>query len=59
MALVRQTDSDEWLATAAGLLDGQTVHGRGAQPEQALRRLADELRRIRGPVTGVVGDLPT
>jgi hypothetical protein len=52
MALVRQTDSDDWLATAAGPLDGQTVHGRGAQPERALRRLADELRRIRGSVTG-------
>lgn len=52
MALVRQTDSDDWLATAAGPLDGQTVHGRAAQPEQALRRLADELRRIRGPMTG-------
>jgi len=52
MALVRQTDGDDWLATAAGPLDGQTVHGRGGQPDQALRRLADELRRIRGPVTG-------
>ena len=52
MALVRQTDSDDWLATAAGPLDGQTVHGRASQPDQALRRLADELRRIRGPVTG-------
>lgn len=52
MALVRQPASDDWQATAAGPLDGQTVHGRGSQPEQALRRLADELRRIRGPVTG-------
>jgi hypothetical protein len=52
MALVRQPDSDDWQATAAGPLYGQTVHGRAAQPEQALRRLADELRRIRGPVTG-------
>ena len=52
MALVRQPDSDEWQATAAGPLDGQTVHGRGSQPEQALRRLADELRRIRGPASG-------
>ena len=52
MALVRQTDSDDWLATAAGPLDGQTVHGRGAQPEQALDRLADEVRRIGMPVTG-------
>ncbi len=52
MALVRQPDSDDWLATAAGPLDGQTVHGRGAQPDQALRGLAAELRRIRGPVTG-------
>ena len=52
MALVRQPDSDDWLATGAGPLDGQMAHGRGAQPEQALRRLADELRRIRGPVTG-------
>jgi hypothetical protein len=45
MALVRQPDSDDWLATAAGPLDGQTAHGRGGQPDQALRRLADELRR--------------
>ena len=52
MALVRQPDSDDWLATGAGPLDGQTAHGRGAQPEQALRRLADELRRLRGPATG-------
>jgi hypothetical protein len=52
MALVRDSDSDDWLATAAGQLDSQTAHGRGSQPEQALRRLADELRRIRGPVTG-------
>lgn len=52
MALVRQPDSDDWQATAAGPLDGQTVHGRGALPEQSLRYLADELRRIRGPVSG-------
>jgi hypothetical protein len=52
MALVRQPDSDHWQATAAGPLDGQTVHGRGAQPERALRRLAEELRRIKGPMTG-------
>jgi hypothetical protein len=52
MALVRQTDSDDWLATAAGPLEGQTVHGRGAQPNQALRRLADELRQTKGPMTG-------
>jgi hypothetical protein len=52
MALVRQPDSDDWQATAAGPLDGQTLHGRGGQPDQALRRLADELRRIRGSVTG-------
>jgi hypothetical protein len=52
MALVRDADSDDWLATAAGPLDGQTVHGRGGQPERALRRLADKLRRIRGSVTG-------
>jgi hypothetical protein len=52
MALVRQPDSDDWQATAAGLLDGQTVHGRGGQPERALRRLAEELRRIKGPMTG-------
>ena len=52
MALVRQPDSDDWQATAAGPLDGQTVHGRGAQPEQALRQLAEELQRIKGPMTG-------
>ena len=52
MALVRQPDSDDWQATAAGQLDGQTVHGRGTQPEQALRRLANELRRLRRSVTG-------
>jgi hypothetical protein len=52
MALVRQPDSDDWQATAAGPLDGQTVHGRGGQPERALRRLAEELRRIKGPMTG-------
>ena len=40
MALVRQPDIDDWQATAAGPLDGQTAHGRGAQPERALRRLA-------------------
>jgi len=42
----------QWQATAAGPLDGQTVHGRGGQPERALRRLAEELRRIKGPMTG-------
>lgn len=52
MALVRQPDSDDWLATAAGPLDGQTAHGRGSHPDQALRLLADELRRLRGSVTG-------
>jgi hypothetical protein len=52
MALVRQPDSDDWLATAAGPLDGQTVHGRGGRADQALRRLADELRRFKGPMTG-------
>jgi hypothetical protein len=52
MALVRDAESDDWLATAAGPLDGQTVHGRGGRPERALRRLADELPRFRGPVTG-------
>jgi hypothetical protein len=54
MALVRQPEagSDDWLATAAGPLDGQTAHGRGSHPDQALRLLADELRRIRGSVTG-------
>jgi hypothetical protein len=35
IALVRQTGSDDWLATAAGPLDGQAVHGRGSQPDQA------------------------
>jgi hypothetical protein len=52
IALVRQPDSDDWQATAAGPLDGQPAHGRGVQPEQALRRLGDELGRIPGPVTG-------
>jgi hypothetical protein len=52
MALVRQADSDDWLATAAGPLDGETAHGRGSHPDQALRLLADELRRLRGSVTG-------
>jgi hypothetical protein len=52
MALVRQPDSDDWQATAAGPLDGQTVRGRGGRPDPALRRLADELRRIRGSMTG-------
>ena len=52
MALVRQTDTDDWLATAAGPLEGQTVYGRGGQPERALHRLAEELRRIKGPMTG-------
>ena len=51
MALVRQPDRDDWQATAAGPLDGQTAHGRGSHPDQALRLLADELRRIRGSVT--------
>lgn len=51
MALVRQPDSDDWLATAAGPLDGQTAHGRGGQPERALRRLADELRPRTTPPT--------
>jgi hypothetical protein len=52
MAHVRQPDSDDWQATATGPLDGQTVHGRGGQAERALRRLAEELRRIKGPMTG-------
>jgi hypothetical protein len=52
MALVSQPDSDDWQATAAGPLDGQTLHGRGDQPGQALHRLAEELRRIKGPMTG-------
>jgi hypothetical protein len=53
MALVRHTDSDVRLATAAGPLDGQTVHGRGTQPDQALRQLAGELRRDSRPPDGV------
>ena len=52
MALERDADNDDGLAIAAGRLDGQTVHGCGGQPDQAIRRLADELRRIRGSVTG-------
>lgn len=52
MALVRDADSDDWLATAARPLDCQTVYGRGAQPDRALRRLAEELRRMKGPMTG-------
>ena len=52
MALVRQPDSDDWLATAAGPLDGQTVHGSASQPHQALNLLALELRAIKGSSTG-------
>jgi hypothetical protein len=52
MALVRDSDTDAWLATAAGPVDGQTVHGRGGRPERALQRLAEELGRIHGAVTG-------
>ena len=51
MALVRQPDSDDWLATAAGPIDGQTLHGRAAGPERALRRLAEELQRNRESVS--------
>ena len=52
MALVRDPETDGWLATAAGPLDGQTAHGRASDPDQALRRLANELRRLRRSVTG-------
>jgi hypothetical protein len=52
MALVRDAETDDWLATAAGPLDGQTAHGRASDPDQALRRLADELRRIRRSGSG-------
>lgn len=52
MALVRQPDSDDWQATAAGPLDGQTLHGRASQPHQALSLLAVELRAIKGSASG-------
>jgi len=41
MALVRDADSDDWLATAAGPLDGLTMHGRGGQPHQHSRTSCD------------------
>jgi hypothetical protein len=45
-------DGDDWLATAEGPPDGQRAEGRGDQPDKALRRLADDLLRLRGSVTG-------
>jgi hypothetical protein len=50
--LVRVAGSEDWLASAAGPLVGQLVQRQASQPEQALRLLADDLRRIRGSVTG-------
>jgi hypothetical protein len=50
--LLRLSDTDDWEASAAGPLVGQLVQRRASQPEQALRLLADDLRRLRGPVTG-------
>jgi hypothetical protein len=46
------TDGDEWLATARGPEDGQRAEALGSYPEQALRLLADELRRLREPANG-------
>jgi hypothetical protein len=46
------TDGDDWLATARGSEDGQRAEGRGGYPEQALRRLAEELARLRGSANG-------
>ena len=52
MALVRDPETQGWLATAAGPLEGQTAHGRASDPDRALRQLANELRRLRRSVTG-------
>jgi hypothetical protein len=46
------TDGDDWLATAVGPDAGQWAEGRGGYPEQALRRLAEELARLRGLASG-------
>jgi len=45
MALVRDPSSEDWLATAAGPLDGQRTEARGSHPDQALRRLAGDSAR--------------
>lgn len=43
----------EWMAVASGPNQpAEMATGKGDQPEKALRRLADALRRIRGSVTG-------
>ena len=52
MALVRQPDSDEWQATAAGPLDGPERAWARRPARTGVARLADELGRIRGPMTG-------
>jgi hypothetical protein len=46
------TDGDDWIATARGPEDGQRAEARASYPEQAVHRLAEELRRIKGPMTG-------
>jgi hypothetical protein len=44
---------DKWTAIATGPLQPTDVAtGTGDQPHKALRRLAEELRRIKGPMTG-------
>lgn len=43
---------DLWIALSEGPAWDDYASGAGQYAEQALRRLADELRRIRGPVTG-------
>jgi hypothetical protein len=41
-----------WHARAIGLDEGDVAEGTGTHPAQALNRLADKLRELRGPVTG-------
>jgi hypothetical protein len=48
-----QEASGEWMAVASG--PNQPAHmatGRGDQPDKALKRLSDDLRRMRGSATG-------
>ena len=50
--VVRVPSSDDWMATAAGPLAEHHAEGRGGHPAQALRRLTEKLRELRGPTTG-------
>lgn len=53
MGLTREDRTDRWTASASGpLTSTEQAVGGGDYPAQALNRLADALREIRGNTTG-------